>query len=85
MRTRIAQVLLEHGAAHVVALDVGHGQLDPRVATDPRVTELSGTNVRDVTAGSVGGAPPAPGATGEGSVAGSVDAARGLGGRRHRP
>lgn len=49
------QVLLEHGADHVVALDVGHGQLDPRVAHDPRVTDLPGTNVRDVTAAAVGG------------------------------
>lgn len=42
------QVLLERGATHVVALDVGHGQLDPRVAQDPRVTERSGTNIRQV-------------------------------------
>ncbi|WP_337590167.1 TlyA family RNA methyltransferase [Ornithinimicrobium sufpigmenti] len=42
------QVLLERGASHVVALDVGHGQLDPRVSVDPRVTERSGTNVRQV-------------------------------------
>ncbi len=49
------QVLLENGARHVVALDVGHGQLDPRLASDPRVTELSGTNVRDATAAMIGG------------------------------
>lgn len=49
------QVLLEHGAASVVALDVGHGQLDPRLVEDPRVTDLSGTNVRTVTASDVGG------------------------------
>ncbi len=42
------QVLLERGAAHVVALDVGHGQLVPELADDPRVTELSGTNIREV-------------------------------------
>ena len=36
------QVLLHHGAAHVVALDVGHGQLVPELAHDPRVTERSG-------------------------------------------
>lgn len=42
------QVLLERGAAQVVAVDVGHGQLDPRVAQDPRVTERSGTNIRRV-------------------------------------
>ena len=44
------QVLLRAGAAQVIALDVGHGQLDPRVATDPRVIEMSGVNIRDVTA-----------------------------------
>nr|WP_276511145.1 TlyA family RNA methyltransferase [Kineosphaera limosa] len=42
------QTLLACGAAHVVALDVGHGQLVPQLADDPRVTELSGTNIRDV-------------------------------------
>lgn len=44
------QVLLRAGAAQVIALDVGHGQLDPLVADDPRVIEMSGTNVRDITA-----------------------------------
>lgn len=42
-------VLLRRGAERVIALDVGHGQLDPRIASDPRVTEMSGTNIRDVT------------------------------------
>ena len=32
------QVLLERGAAHVTAIDVGHGQIDPALAADPRVT-----------------------------------------------
>jgi 23S rRNA (cytidine1920-2'-O)/16S rRNA (cytidine1409-2'-O)-methyltransferase len=49
------QVLLAHGAAHVVALDVGHGQLDPRVAADPRVTDLPGTNIRSTTRSTIGG------------------------------
>jgi 23S rRNA (cytidine1920-2'-O)/16S rRNA (cytidine1409-2'-O)-methyltransferase len=49
------QVLLDRGAAHVVALDVGHDQLDARVSADPRVTELSGTNVREATSTTVGG------------------------------
>ncbi len=49
------QVLLDRGAAHVVALDVGHGQLDPRLVTDERVTDLSGTNVREATAALLGG------------------------------
>ncbi|MBT1176727.1 TlyA family RNA methyltransferase [Bifidobacterium callimiconis] len=43
-------VLLRNGAARVVALDVGHGQLDPRIAGNPRVIEMSGVNIRDVHA-----------------------------------
>ncbi len=43
------QVLLERGAASVVALDVGHGQLHPSIATDSRVTVVEGFNVRDLT------------------------------------
>lgn len=43
-------VLLRRGAAAVIALDVGHGQLDPRIAGDGRIVEMSGTNIRDVTA-----------------------------------
>jgi 23S rRNA (cytidine1920-2'-O)/16S rRNA (cytidine1409-2'-O)-methyltransferase len=42
-------VLLRHGAAHVVALDVGHGQLDWRLRTDPRVTVLERVNARTLT------------------------------------
>lgn len=41
------QVLLEHGAAQVTALDVGHGQLVPTLAQDPRVRNLPGHNIRD--------------------------------------
>jgi len=52
------QVLLERGAAHVVTLDVGHGQLDPRLAADPRVTALEKLNARDLTAGHLGGRRP---------------------------
>lgn len=43
------QVLLERGAVHVTAVDVGHGQMDGRVAVDPRVTSLEGVNVRGLT------------------------------------
>jgi 23S rRNA (cytidine1920-2'-O)/16S rRNA (cytidine1409-2'-O)-methyltransferase len=43
------QVLLERGAAHVVALDVGHGQMVPALANDPRVTLREGVNARDAT------------------------------------
>jgi 23S rRNA (cytidine1920-2'-O)/16S rRNA (cytidine1409-2'-O)-methyltransferase len=49
------QVLLSHGAEHVVALDVGHGQLVPEVAAHPRVTERSGVNVRGVRPDDLGG------------------------------
>lgn len=38
--------LLQRGAAHVVALDVGHGQLHERLRNDPRVTNLERCNVR---------------------------------------
>jgi len=43
------QVLLMRGAAHVYAVDVGHGQLHPAVAADPRVTDLEGTDARALT------------------------------------
>ncbi len=42
-------VLLRHGAARVVALDVGHGQLDWRLRTDPRVIVVERTNARTLT------------------------------------
>jgi 23S rRNA (cytidine1920-2'-O)/16S rRNA (cytidine1409-2'-O)-methyltransferase len=38
--------LLQRGAAHVVALDVGHGQLHARLRADPRVTVRERMNVR---------------------------------------
>jgi 23S rRNA (cytidine1920-2'-O)/16S rRNA (cytidine1409-2'-O)-methyltransferase len=42
-------VLLQRGAARVVALDVGHGQIDWRLRSDPRVTVLEGINARYLT------------------------------------
>jgi 23S rRNA (cytidine1920-2'-O)/16S rRNA (cytidine1409-2'-O)-methyltransferase len=39
-------VLLERGARRVVALDVGHNQIDWRLRTDPRVVVLEGVNAR---------------------------------------
>jgi 23S rRNA (cytidine1920-2'-O)/16S rRNA (cytidine1409-2'-O)-methyltransferase len=42
------QVLLERGAAKVFAVDVGHGQLSPVVADDPRVVAFEGLNARDL-------------------------------------
>lgn len=45
------QVLLAHGAAHVHALDVGHGQLHARLRADPRVTSHEGVNARAIPNG----------------------------------
>ena len=42
-------VLLKRGAAHVYAVDVGHGQLHPSLAQDERVTSLEGTDARALT------------------------------------
>jgi 23S rRNA (cytidine1920-2'-O)/16S rRNA (cytidine1409-2'-O)-methyltransferase len=39
-------VLLQRGAAKIVAVDVGHGQLDPRLALDKRVRRLEGLDAR---------------------------------------
>jgi 23S rRNA (cytidine1920-2'-O)/16S rRNA (cytidine1409-2'-O)-methyltransferase len=41
-------VLLQRGAARVIALDVGHGQLHPRLRDDPRVVVLERTNAREL-------------------------------------
>lgn len=40
------EVLLSRGARRVYALDVGHGQLHPKIAADPRVSAREGFNVR---------------------------------------
>jgi len=48
-------VLLRNGAAHVVAVDVGYGQLAWSLRTDERVTVLDRTNVRDLTPDMIGG------------------------------
>jgi len=39
-------VLLEAGASHVLAVDVGHDQLHPTLAADPRVSNLEALNAR---------------------------------------
>ncbi|MER9146545.1 TlyA family RNA methyltransferase [Mesorhizobium sp. M0871] len=52
------QVLLERGAAHVTAIDVGHGQMHPDIAGDPRVTVIEGLNARELTAADLGGRIP---------------------------
>ncbi|WP_258058777.1 TlyA family RNA methyltransferase [Rathayibacter rathayi] len=45
-----SQVLLERGAASVIALDVGHAQLAPRIRSDERIHVVEGFNARDLTA-----------------------------------
>ena len=54
-------VLLARGAARVVGLDVGHGQLHPRLRADARVTALEGVNARHLVAADLGAACPAEG------------------------
>jgi 23S rRNA (cytidine1920-2'-O)/16S rRNA (cytidine1409-2'-O)-methyltransferase len=54
-------VLLRAGAAHVVAADVGYGQLAWSLRTDPRVTVLDRVNVRTLDRDSVSGDWPVPG------------------------
>jgi 23S rRNA (cytidine1920-2'-O)/16S rRNA (cytidine1409-2'-O)-methyltransferase len=52
-------VLLGRGAARVVAVDVGHGQLAARLAADPRVLSLEGLDARALTRERIGAAPGA--------------------------
>ena len=40
--------LLQHGVARVIAVDVGYGQLHPKLRNDPRVTVLERTNAREL-------------------------------------
>lgn len=46
--------LLQRGAASVVALDVGHGQLDSRIRLDPRVLVVERTHVNDADGVAIG-------------------------------
>jgi 23S rRNA (cytidine1920-2'-O)/16S rRNA (cytidine1409-2'-O)-methyltransferase len=43
-----SEVLLMHGAKKIFAVDVGHGQLDPKIAKDQRVVNIERTNARDL-------------------------------------
>lgn len=52
------QVLLERGAEHVTAIDVGHGQLDATLREDARVTAIEGLNARDLTVDDLDGVHP---------------------------
>ncbi|MEJ8310513.1 TlyA family rRNA (cytidine-2'-O)-methyltransferase [Agrobacterium larrymoorei] len=49
------EVLLERGAGHVTAIDVGHGQIHPRVENNPRVTSIEGLNARFLTQDDIDG------------------------------
>jgi 23S rRNA (cytidine1920-2'-O)/16S rRNA (cytidine1409-2'-O)-methyltransferase len=46
--------LLQHGAASVVAVDVGHNQIDWKLRSDPRVTTIEGVNARFLSAEQIG-------------------------------
>jgi len=48
------EVLLERGADHVTSIDVGHGQMHPRISADPRVTNVEGLNARNLAAEDIG-------------------------------
>ncbi|MBQ1123611.1 TlyA family RNA methyltransferase [Streptomyces sp. B15] len=50
-------VLLRAGAGHVVAVDVGYGQLAWSLRSDSRVTVKDRTNVRELTVEDIGGEP----------------------------
>ena len=52
-------VLLARGARTVVAVDVGHGQFDPRLAADPRVRAIEGRDARKLTAADLAAPPEA--------------------------
>ena len=49
--------LLQAGAASVVAVDVGHGQLHPKLRGHPRVVNLERLDIRQVDRETVGGVP----------------------------
>lgn len=49
------EVLLERGAAHVISIDVGHGQMHDRLRHDPRVTCIEGLNARHLTRDDIDG------------------------------
>jgi 23S rRNA (cytidine1920-2'-O)/16S rRNA (cytidine1409-2'-O)-methyltransferase len=42
------EILLAEGAHKVFAIDVGHGQLAPKIREDSRVVNMEGTNIKDV-------------------------------------
>ena len=50
--------LLAHGAAHIIGVDVGHGQLHPRLTQDARVTAIERINARHLDASVLATAAP---------------------------
>lgn len=54
-----SEILLERGARKIFAVDVGHGQLNTRVANDPRVVSLENKNARDLSPKDIIGSPDA--------------------------
>ncbi len=55
------EVLLARGAAHVVGVDVGRGQLHPSLRGHAQVTAIEGVNARALTRDALGAAMPAAG------------------------
>jgi len=53
-----SDVLLRNGATHVFAIDVGYGQLDWKIRSDPRVTVMERTNARYLTQEHLNGCVP---------------------------
>lgn len=51
------EVCLSRAAARVCAVDVGRGQLHPRIAGDPRIMSLEATDARDLDEDRIGFAP----------------------------
>jgi 23S rRNA (cytidine1920-2'-O)/16S rRNA (cytidine1409-2'-O)-methyltransferase len=51
------QVLLERGAKHVYAIDVGHEQMHPSISKDARVSNIEGLNARYLEADDLDAAP----------------------------
>ena len=49
------QVLLERGARHVTAIDVGHGQMHASLLNDSRITNFEGLNARSLSSEHLGG------------------------------
>jgi 23S rRNA (cytidine1920-2'-O)/16S rRNA (cytidine1409-2'-O)-methyltransferase len=52
--------MLQHGAASVLAVDTGYGQIHHKLRTDPRVTLLERTNARLLTSGQLVSLAPQP-------------------------